>query len=815
MESVQSLIEALRTYQLLEPEQIEQIAGERFTEPRTLAKELLRRGWLTAYQINSLFQGRGKDLVLGTYVLLERLGEGGMGLVFKARHVKLGRTVALKVIRKEKLAHPESIRRFRREIQLASKLSHPNVVLAFDADEVGSTHFYAMEYVEGTDLARRLAEPAPLPVAQACDYLRQAALGLQHAHERGLVHRDIKPANLLVTQGGQLKILDMGLARLNNPALDDLANSHLTQQGSVMGTVDYLAPEQAMDSHNVDTRADLYGLGCTIYHLLSGQVPFPGGTALEKLLRHREEQARPIEQLRPDVPPQLAGIIRKLMAKRREDRFTSPADLLAALARPVEPPANGAPAATVPAAPGESTTTELASTWAAVVADSPSTPLLVERRTNRRRQLLLTALTSGLMLLCFAGLLVAVIAKQVRNHADTRPGDAVAASDTSPMSALKSLLDRAGDPRSNRDEVRLALLDFRVKYPGTSQAKIAAEHLVHFESPLDRLDPAELKFPDRLLPAEPRKLLVAMLGRPRNPRDAVPMWTATFSPDGKTIAGSGQEGKIRLWEGNTGEEKRRPLGEHQGPVTAVAFSPNGLTLASASHDNTIKLWSMSSGSMTFHLKGHNHIVSSITFSPDGKTLASASHDGAVKLWDVATGIEIATLKKHTQPVLSIAFSPDGKTLASGGADTVVCLWNVARGQADKPQVYKGLSSWIQIVAFSPDGDKLIAGGAGDGTLHLCTRSDNGLERSGIFKGAGNTLRGAVFTPDGRSLITADHTGNVIFWDTVSANSARQWKLPGITWGVALASDGRHLAVPNSLGTIFLFRLSPPAPRKSA
>ena len=186
-----------------------------FPAPRALAGELIRRGWLTPYQVNQLLQGRGRDLLLGSYVLLERLGEGGMGQVFKARNWKLGRVVALKLIRKERLDNPDAVRRFQREIRAAAQLDHPNIVRAFDADEVDGTHLLVMEYVEGTDLAKLVKKDGPLPVDKACDYCRQAALGLQHAYERGLVHRDIKPHNLLLTPGGVVKILDMGLARLD------------------------------------------------------------------------------------------------------------------------------------------------------------------------------------------------------------------------------------------------------------------------------------------------------------------------------------------------------------------------------------------------------------------------------------------------------------------------------------------------------------------------------------------------------------------------------------------------------------------------
>jgi len=205
MDSVAGFVDALRQYRLLEPAQLDEATRlqTRFAEPKALARELLQRNWLTAYQINQLFQGRGQDLVLDQYILLERLGEGGMGQVFKARHLHLGRIVALKVIRRERLAKPEAARRFQREILAAAALSHPNIVAALDAGEVGGTHFMVMEFVHGTDLARLVKEHGPLPVAQACDVIRQAALGLQHAFEKGMIHRDIKPHNLLVAKGAR------------------------------------------------------------------------------------------------------------------------------------------------------------------------------------------------------------------------------------------------------------------------------------------------------------------------------------------------------------------------------------------------------------------------------------------------------------------------------------------------------------------------------------------------------------------------------------------------------------------------------------
>jgi serine/threonine protein kinase/Leucine-rich repeat (LRR) protein len=336
-DSLCSLVNDLGQCRLLEPAQLEELTRSlqaRFPDPKALARELLRRGWLTPYQANQLLQGKGQELVLGSYILLERLGEGGMGQVFKARHRNLGRIVALKLIRKERLDNPAIVKRFQREVRAAAALSHANIVLAYDADEVNGTQILVMECVEGgTDLGRLLQKRGPLPVAQACDYVRQAALGLQHAHERGLVHRDIKPGNLLVTADGKtVKVLDMGLARLEHRGEASATSSTMTQEGAVMGTANYMAPEQARDSHHADIRADLYSLGCTLYYLLTGRVPFPTGSMAEKLLKHQFHEPPPLERLRPDVPPGVVAVVRKLMAKQPEHRYQTPAEAATALA---------------------------------------------------------------------------------------------------------------------------------------------------------------------------------------------------------------------------------------------------------------------------------------------------------------------------------------------------------------------------------------------------------------------------------------------------------------------------------------------------
>jgi tRNA A-37 threonylcarbamoyl transferase component Bud32 len=266
------------------------------------------------------------------YEMLEELGQGGMGIVLKARQLHLDRIVALKVIRKEYLAHEATMRRFQREAKAAARLSHPNIVTLFDAPKVGDRLFLVMEYVEGTDLGRLVREHGQLPVAQACDYIRQASLGLQHAFERGLVHRDIKPGNLLLTkQWGVIKLLDMGLARLDqaNPMEGDY--SEITQHGQLMGTPDYLAPEQAANASAADIRSDLYSLGCTLYFLLTGQAPFPGGSLTEKLVKHAIHDPEPIEKLRPEIPAGVCAIVQRLLAKDPQARYQTPAEVAAAL----------------------------------------------------------------------------------------------------------------------------------------------------------------------------------------------------------------------------------------------------------------------------------------------------------------------------------------------------------------------------------------------------------------------------------------------------------------------------------------------------
>ena len=342
--STSGLINALRQHRLVDAEQLDRIElayHGRSDDSAFLADELISLGLLTTYQAGVVLSGQAGELNLRQHILIDLLGEGGMGRVYKARHRRLKRIDAIKVIRPDRLVSKTTLERFFREAQVMSTLNHPNIVKVYDADEDGDRHYIVMEFIDGIDLGHIIAQSGPLSVGQACACIRQAALGLQHAHEKGLIHRDIKPTNLLLARhvraGERVKILDMGLARLNE---QESPASGLTQQGQMMGTPDFMAPEQAEDSHNVDIRADIYSLGCTFYQLLTGEVPFPGGNLLDKLTRHSKEMPR-----RPEgLPDGLWAAIEKMMAKSRDARFAEPARVAVALApfcdpevRPPEP----------------------------------------------------------------------------------------------------------------------------------------------------------------------------------------------------------------------------------------------------------------------------------------------------------------------------------------------------------------------------------------------------------------------------------------------------------------------------------------------
>ncbi len=336
--STETFVDLVRRSGLIEPHQFDaaladferQSADRSAADAQTLCAFLVERGLLTKWQSDKLLEGRHKGFFLGNYKLLGHLGTGGMSSVYLAEHIVMRVRRAIKVLPSNKVNDTSYLARFHREARAAAALDDPNIVRAYDVDQHEGTHYLVMEYVEGRDLQVLVAAEGALSPARAADYIRQAASGLAHAHQVGLIHRDIKPANILIDLKGTAKILDMGLAQISN---DDQASLTIAHDEKVLGTVDYLAPEQAIDSHTVDGRADIYSLGCSLYFALTGHPPFPEGTCTQRLLMHQTQQPESIRKQRPDVPEDLVNIFYKMTSKRRDQRYQKADDVVEALTR--------------------------------------------------------------------------------------------------------------------------------------------------------------------------------------------------------------------------------------------------------------------------------------------------------------------------------------------------------------------------------------------------------------------------------------------------------------------------------------------------
>lgn len=287
-------------------------------DPIEICKSFETAGLLTRWQSEKILQGKYKGFFLGKHKLLGHIGSGGMSSVYLAEHIVMKHHRAVKVLPKSKLGKTSYLERFQREAKAIASLNHPNIVRAYDIDNEKDTHYIVMEYVEGVDLQVLVQKHGPLPYAIVADYIAQAAHGLQHAHDSGLIHRDVKPANLLINIDGVIKVLDLGLA-----LFQDQSDASLTMEynDKVLGTADYLAPEQALNSHTVDNRADIYGLGCTMYFLLTGHPPFPDGSIASRIVKHQNVMPPDIRVDRPDCPGELDGICVKMMQKDPKFRY--------------------------------------------------------------------------------------------------------------------------------------------------------------------------------------------------------------------------------------------------------------------------------------------------------------------------------------------------------------------------------------------------------------------------------------------------------------------------------------------------------------
>jgi tRNA A-37 threonylcarbamoyl transferase component Bud32 len=333
--SIEELVQLIRKSGMVDEQKLNaylqrrQFARGLPEDPREFADDMVRDGILTNFQSEQFLLGKWRGFTIGKYKLLERVGVGGMGQVFLCEHMFMKRRVAVKVLPPAKAEQPAALGRFYREARAAGSLEHPHIVRTHDIDQDGNLHFIVMEYVDGSDLLAVVKKFGALDIGRATAYVRQAAAGLDYAFRNGIIHRDIKPGNILVDRKGVARILDMGLARFYKDQSDQLTVKY--DDKIVLGTADYVAPEQVANSHAVDIRADIYALGATFYFLLAGHPPFPTGTVSQKLLWHRTKEPTPIRQLRPDVPEGLAALVTRMMAKDPKARFQTPAQVDAEL----------------------------------------------------------------------------------------------------------------------------------------------------------------------------------------------------------------------------------------------------------------------------------------------------------------------------------------------------------------------------------------------------------------------------------------------------------------------------------------------------
>ena len=335
--SVDELLKLIRKSGMIDEPRLDsylerlRLAGPFPMDVRKLAGGMVRDSLLTYFQAEQFMLGKWRGFTIGKYKLLERIGCGGMGQVFLCEHMYMRRRVAIKVLPPAKAEEPAALGRFYREARAAAALDHPNIVRTHDIDQDGNLHFLVMEYVDGSSLLEIIKKKGPMNIERACHYIWQAAHGLDHAFRVGVIHRDIKPGNIMVDRFGISKILDMGLARFYQSDDDMLTKKY--DEKSVLGTADYVAPEQTINSHDVDVRADIYSLGATFYYLLAGHPPFPDGTVSQKLIAHQTKRPTPIHHVRRDVPEELSEILERMMAKSIDERFQNPTEVCEELSR--------------------------------------------------------------------------------------------------------------------------------------------------------------------------------------------------------------------------------------------------------------------------------------------------------------------------------------------------------------------------------------------------------------------------------------------------------------------------------------------------
>jgi WD40 repeat protein len=714
------------------------------------------------------------------YELLEELGRGGMGVVYKARHVRLKRLVALKMILSGAHAGPNELARFRIESEAVARLQHPNIVQIHEVGEHDGRPYFSLEYVDGGSLAQKL-DGTPLPPRAAAQMVEKLARAIHAAHQRGIVHRDLKPANVLLTSDGQPKITDFGLAK----RLDE--SEAPTRSGAIVGTASYMAPEQALgQNQQIGPAADIYSLGTLLYEMLTGRPPFKGATAMDTVIQVMSEEPLPPSQLQAKLPLDPETICLKCLRKEPSRRYASAEELAEDLRRYLA---------------GEPILARPAQAW--------------ERAWKWARRRPAQAALLGFAALLVLGIFVGGIGFAQHENRQRRQAD--------------QLRDEAVRSRSDAENARLEAVRVAAEEVKARHEVDKARKLSDKASARSRRESADLALERGLTLCDQGEIRAGLLWLARSqelaPADAVELQRAArvnlalwsrhvhelkltvahsatvqalaISSDGKMFASGGGDRLVQCWDAATGQPVGEPL-PHPDEIRAIAFSPNGQMLATAHGERwqkkpaAARLWQSASGKPIGQPLQHQGTVYAVAFRPDGKVVLTGSHDQSARLWDAATGRPLGEAMIHQRPVFAVAFSPDGKLCVTGtarehdwgGSGAELRFWDAASGKPAGQPIPQPTE--VRSLAWSLDG-QLIAT-CGDPFVrfwNVARRQEDGPS----LRHRGNCWS-VAFSPNGRFLVTAGQDYKIRLWN-VDKRQALGPPLHFPGWGQAVAFTSRN------------------------